>query len=162
MKKFALLASGVLALGLGVFCACTPTTEPNPGGDDPINDPTNFNEEMGAYADIYWISQDGLLDLSTNTFEGASSFAVTGVQGSGDDIVISCTADDVDYNLTLNVDGALEMRTAADNTLVRTFMGDASLRAALSVSGLETVCAHYSWEEKLRGYEIILDEGVNG
>ena len=129
MKKFALLASGVLALGLGVFCACTPTTEPNPGGDDPINDPTNFNEEMGAYADIYWISQDGLLDLSTNTFEGASSFAVTGVQGSGDDIVISCTADDVDYNLTLNVDGALEMRTAADNTLVRTFMGDASLFA---------------------------------
>lgn len=139
MKKLALLAAGLLALGMGVFMACTdnvdtgdnggdPNTPPD-GGDPvtPVPDPEpDYSEQLGAYDDQLWLSSDGVLDLADGTFDGVDSFEITGVTGSNASIVISCTADEVDYNISLNDSGALEMRTAEGSELVRTFLADAS------------------------------------
>ncbi len=125
MKKFALLAGGLLALGLGVFCACGDdgeTGNPNnpPDGGDP-----STPVQIGALDDTLWVDAGGTLDLANSTLDGVSSFSITGVTGTNADQVISCTADDVSYTLSLNDDGALEMR-AEDNSLYRIFLADAS------------------------------------
>lgn len=129
MKKTSLLAAGLVALGLGIFCACTEET-PGSGVDDGGDNgstSSNYVSAMGSFAEITWISQDGLLDLANSTFEGASSFEVTNVEGTvGDGMTIYCTADDVDYTLTLNDYGALEMRTTVGDELERTFMASAT------------------------------------
>lgn len=41
-------------------------------------------------------------------------------------------------------------------------MGDESFRGMLSVRGREMVRSHYSWEEKLRGYEVLSHGEVDG
>ncbi len=128
MKKFALLAAGLISLGLGIMCACTndnttppdPDPNPNPGPvtpDDPVT------EQVGDFGAIPWVSKDGVLDLSAGTFSGAQSFELTKVEGQYADTVIYCTADGVEYTLSLNEDGALDMKDG-DGGVVRTFMMD--------------------------------------
>ena len=86
MKKLALLAAGLLALGMGVFMACTdnvdtgdnggdPNTPPD-GGDPvtPVDPEPDYSEQLGAYDDQLWLSSDGVLDLANGTFDGVDSF----------------------------------------------------------------------------------------
>ncbi len=128
MKKFAWLAAGVAALGLGIFCACGDNTNPTPGGDggNGDDDTPTITEQLGAFAETRWVSHDGMLDFANSSLDGAQSFTVNSIEGSGGESVINCTADGVSYDLSLNENGALEMRVEDDNTLYRTFMADAT------------------------------------
>ena len=145
MKKFALLLAGVLSLGAGVICACTngevnnPPDPDDPGIVDPPDDnDTDFTEALGAYALFDWVSETGVLNLAEGTLEGTQSFEITDVTGADAEIVISCTADGVDYTISLNDAGALEMISVADNQLYSTFLVEASRYAGAWYSADET------------------------
>lgn len=133
MKKIVLGAAALLALGLGVLCACTdPTPDPGPGpgpgpGPDPGPDPsTDFSEQLEDFAMQNWYSVEGVLDFAEGTFTGAESFSIDNVTGTENDTLISVTADGVAYELQLNIDGALEMRNAETDAVFTTFMAEAS------------------------------------
>ena len=145
MKKFALLLAGVLSLGAGVICACTngevnnPPDPDDPGIVDPPDDnDTDFTEALGAYALFDWVSEAGVLNLAEGTLEGTQSFEITDVTGADAEIVISCTVDGVDYTISLNDAGALEMISVADNQLYSTFLVEASRYAGAWYSADET------------------------
>lgn len=127
MKKFALLAASLAALGLGVFCACGgDDTPPDDGGNTPPIDQEEPETDPGVFGDTVWVSSDGKLDLEAGTFEGAQSFEITSVTGSLGDTVIACKVDGADYTLSLNENGALEMCAAGSSEVSRTFLADAS------------------------------------
>lgn len=143
MKKFALLAAGIISLGLGALCACTPEEEPpvthnhvDADGDgicDDCNEPINeggetpdFSEQLGDFDDMLWVSTAGVLDLANGTFEGASSFKITGVTGEKEETVISCEVDGAACTLSLNADGALEMKNQG-GSVINKFMLDSSV-----------------------------------
>ena len=167
MKKTALGILGAAALtifGLGVFCACNPD-DPGPGpGPGPDPGSVDYTELLGEYASQVWVSTDGELDLAAQTFEGASSFELTDVSGSYGDTVISCTADGVAYRLTLNVDGALEMRNAETDALARTFMVDASAFAGMWTEDGNTsyyiMVSSHPDEEGFFGWKMFAQSGV--
>ena len=131
MKKIVLGAAALLALGLGVLCACTdPTPDPGPGPDPgPEPDPgpsTDFSEQLEDFAMQKWYSVEGVLDFADGSFTGAESFSIDNVTGTENDTLISVTADGVAYELQLNIDGALEMRNAETDAVETTFMAEAS------------------------------------
>ena len=109
MKKLVLTAAMLLTLGLGVFAACTPSEEdPNP-----TPDPSEQTYDLGGYAETPWVSIYGTLNFEEGTYDGADSFAVTGVEGEYEDIVISCTMDGANYTLTYNnEEGRLDLYNA--------------------------------------------------
>lgn len=116
MKKLILSAAALLALGLGVFAACTPEEGPDTG--DPSNPPeptppTPTEFDFGDYANTDWVSTEGVLDLTEGTYSADPSFAVTGVEGQFEDIVISCTMDGGAYTLRYNdYEGRLDLYDA--------------------------------------------------
>lgn len=150
MKKYAWLAAGMVALGLGVFCACGGDGESSGShdGNDPVDDP--ISEQLGVFDDYIWKSSDYVLDLSNRTLEGASSFSINSVSGENAGTVINCTVDGAEYNLSLNDYGALEMVSASDNTVACTFLVD-----AISFSG--------SWydEDGSSGYYYAISDKIN-
>lgn len=110
MKKLVLTAAMLLTLGLGVFAACAPSEEdPNPNPDP---DPSE-TYDLGGYAETPWVSTYGTLNFEDGTYDGAESFAITGVEGEYEDIVISCTIDGADYTMSYNdEEGRLDLFNA--------------------------------------------------
>ena len=139
MKKLVLTAAMLLTLGLGVFAACAPSEEdPNPNPDP---DPSE-TYDLGGYAETPWVSTYGTLNFEEGTYDGADSFAVTGVEGEYEDIVISCTMDGANYTLTYNnEEGRLDLYNA-QGEFEYFFMADGSAFAG-SWSTEDDTSAYY-------------------
>ena len=107
-----------------LLCACkdkddsgtTPPPTPAPTPETPTE------VDVGDYARV-WVSGNCTLDLTAGTLTGSSfeDFKVKSITGEKADAVITCTADENDYTLTLNADGALDMKDG-ENEVVYTFM----------------------------------------
>ncbi len=137
MRKILLfLLTGILAFSLcGLIVACAEDKNPgkdDTGIDDPVKDPdddtpdpdTDFSEQLSGYDQVVWVGPNGKIDFAAKTYTAAEDFTVTAVTGSAGSAVISCSMRGENYTLSLNEEGALEMKNSQAQ-VVDTFLADA-------------------------------------
>lgn len=120
MKKRNKIVLFLLCLGLAfMLCACKGDSGSTPTPTPPPTAPTGV--DVGDYARV-WVAGGGCtLDLAAGTLTGSDDFEVKSITGEKANAVITCTADENEYTLSLNADGALDMKNSA-NEVVHTFM----------------------------------------
>ncbi|MDE7395926.1 MAG: hypothetical protein K2M95_07400, partial [Clostridiales bacterium] len=123
MKKRNKIVAFLLVLGLMFsLCACNDKDDSGKTPPPPAPPAPPATVDVGDYARV-WVSGNCMLDLAAGTLTGSDfdDFEVKSITGGKANAVITCTADENEYTLTLNTDGALDMKDG-DETVVYTFM----------------------------------------
>lgn len=98
------------------------------GNEQGGNEPAEVKpSELGAFSRV-WLSEEGdVLDLTTCTMTSDlyTDFKLTGVSGENAEMEIAAKSDGLDYVLSLNDNGALELKLKGSSVATSTFYAEA-------------------------------------